>query len=55
VTETDLRLAAANLNPFGETFMDTLEKILREAIGMVKRPAGCALIAVGFILGAVIL
>lgn len=57
VTEAELGRAADSLAKqfTGDTIMDTVEKILREALAAAIRPSGAVLIAVGFIIGAVVL
>jgi len=40
---------------YGETNMNTVKLILREALAAAVRPSGALLIVVGFILGVVIL
>jgi len=56
VTEADLAKAADSLaRQFtGDTIMDTVEKILREALAAAIRPSGALLIALGFIVGVIL-
>lgn len=56
MTEADLAQAADGLAKqfTGDTIMDTVEKILREALAAAIRPSGAVLIVVGLIVGAII-
>lgn len=56
MTEAELGRAADSLAKqfTGETIMDTLEIVLREALAAAVRPSGAILILVGFIVGVIL-